>query len=69
MNKTNKMNIMKKHPVSTVLLLLYVVMFIVQRGNLEVFIAGFLAASAAYILESLYVATGTIRTGAPRDST
>ena len=49
-------------PFSTVLLVIYIVSSVLQ-GSLELFLAGFLAASSAYVLELLFYVTGMIRTG------
>ena len=55
-------NIMKMHPFSTVLFVIYFVTSFLQR-SVGLFLAGFLAASAAYVLELLFYVTGMIRTG------
>ena len=55
-------NIMKMHPFSTVLFVIYFVTSFLQ-GSAGLFLAGFLAASAAYVLELLFYVTGMIRTG------
>ena len=62
-SKMTKMkSIVKLHPFSTVLLVIYIVSSVLQ-GSLELFLAGFLAASSAYVLELLFYVTGMIRTG------
>ena len=53
---------MKLHPFSTVLLFIYIVTSILQ-GSIALFLAGFLAASSAYVLELLFYVTGMIRSG------
>lgn len=53
---------MKLHPFSTALLVIYFAASIMQ-GSIGTFLAGFLAASAAYMLELLFYVTGMIRTG------
>ena len=59
----SKMKItMKLHPFSTVLFVIYFFTSILQ-GSAELFLVGFLAASAAYVLELLFYVTGMIRTG------
>ena len=52
----------KLHPISTVLLVSYLFISILH-GTLELFLVGFLASSAAYVLELLFCETGMIRTG------
>lgn len=64
--KEKMKNTMKQHPFSTVLFVIYFVTSILQ-GSAELFLAGFLAAAGAYVLELLFCATGMIRTG--RNST
>lgn len=51
---------MKLHPISTALLLFYTIVS-VMHGGLLLFTAGFLAASAAYLLECFFLVTGMIR--------
>lgn len=53
-------NTVKRHPISTVILLFYIVISVMQ-GTMGLFLAGFLAASAAYLLELIFVVTGMIR--------
>ncbi len=60
--KSKMKNTMKLHPFSTVLLVFYIVTSVLQ-GSAELFLAGFLAASSAYVLELLFYVTGMIRTG------
>ena len=60
--KSRMINTMKLHPVSTVLLIFYITVSILF-GNMSLFLMGFLAASAAYVLELLFCVTGMIRTG------
>lgn len=60
--KEKMKNTMKQHPFSTVLFAIYFVTSILQ-GSLELFLAGFLAAAGAFILELLFCATGMIKTG------
>lgn len=55
-------NTVKMHPFSTALSVIYFLAAILQ-GSLELFLAGFLAAFGAYVLELLFCATGMIRTG------
>lgn len=60
--KSKMKNTVKQHPFSTVLFVIYFVTSILQ-GSLELFLAGFLAAFGAYVLELLFCATGMIRIG------
>lgn len=60
--KSKMRNKMKLHPFSTVLFVIYIVSSVLQ-GSVELFLAGFLAASSAYVLELLFYVTGMIRTG------
>ena len=60
--KEKMKNTMKMHPFSTVLFAIYFATSVLQ-GSIELFLVGFLAASAAYVLEFLFYVTGMIRTG------
>ena len=60
--KSKMKNTMKMHPFSTVLFVIYFATSILQ-GSIELFLVGFLAASAACVLELLFYVTGMIRTG------
>ena len=60
--KSKMKNTMKMHPFSTVLFVIYFAASILQ-GSIELFLVGFFAASAAYVLELLFFVTGMIRTG------
>lgn len=62
MMKSKMKDTMKLHPFSTVLFAIYFVTSVLQ-GSIELFLIGFLAASAAYVLELLFYVTGMIRTG------
>ena len=62
MMKSKMKDTMKLHPFSTVLFAIYFVTSVLQ-GSIELFLVGFLAASAAYVLELLFYVTGMIRTG------
>ena len=53
---------MKPDPLRKALLVIYFAASIMQ-GSIGTFLAGFLAASAAYMLELLFYVTGMIRTG------
>ena len=64
--KSKMKKTVKQHPFSTVLFVIYFAISMLQ-GSLELFLAGFLAAAGAYVLELLFCATGMIRTG--RNST
>ena len=58
----NMKSIVKLHPFSTVLFVIYIISSVLQ-GSVGLFLAGFLAASSAYVLELLFYVTGMIRTG------
>lgn len=62
MMKSKMKETVKLHPFSTVLFVIYFVTSVLQ-GSIELFLVGFLAASAAYVLELLFYVTGMIRTG------
>ena len=62
MMKSKMKDTVKLHPFSTVLFAIYFVTSVLQ-GSIELFLVGFLAASAAYVLELLFYVTGMIRTG------
>ena len=62
MMKSKMKDTVKLHPFSTVLFAIYFVTSVLQ-GSIELFLIGFLAASAAYVLELLFYVTGMIRTG------
>lgn len=58
MNKKN-LQYFLQHPISSSLLLLYLIISVIQ-GNLELFLAGVLAAAGAYGLEFMFHVTGAI---------
>ena len=62
MMKSKMKDTVKLHPFSTVLFVIYIVTSVLQ-GSVELFLVGFLAASAAYVLELLFYVTGMIRIG------